>query len=115
MYRTVLLVSLFFLFACSAPSKKEGILEVVSGSKSDFAFCFETEITKRPTTEGKVAVTSAIHKQGRANSTTLKVVDGKLSSELLGCIKSTFNRLSFPKEYWGTTYTITLPFYRVKS
>lgn len=88
---------------------KELIRQVIARHKSEVRYCYELELTKNPSLQGKTAVRFLISGSGAVTASS--VVESTVrSDELSRCVEGRVRTWQFPKPPGGGTVTVTYPF-----
>jgi len=88
---------------------KELIRHVIHQHRSEVRYCYELELTKNPSLQGKTAVKFLISGSGAVTASS--VVESTVrSTQLEKCVEGRVRTWQFPKPPGGGTVTVTYPF-----
>ena len=88
---------------------KSQIDQVVKRHLNSIRYCYQKELTKRPSLQGKVVVKFVIGKDG-AVSRASKKSSTLGSSAVDGCVANKFKRMQFPEPRGGGIVVVSYPF-----
>ncbi len=88
---------------------KELIRQVIQRNRSQIRFCYESQLTKYPKLNGKVAVKFVINAEGRVVSSEVAQSTAG-NAELESCVAGRVRTWQFPKPKGGGVVIVTYPF-----
>jgi TonB family protein len=88
---------------------REAILRGVRQHQAQFKYCYEKQLLKDPTLEGKVTLKFVIAASGKVQEASVEEATLK-SEELQGCMLRAARRMVFPKPKGGGVVVVTYPF-----
>jgi TonB family protein len=88
---------------------KELIRQVIQRNRSQIRFCYESQLTKYPKLNGKVAVKFVINAEGRVVSSDVAQSTAG-NAELESCVAGRVRTWQFPKPKGGGVVIVTYPF-----
>ncbi|WP_224368440.1 adventurous gliding motility protein GltG [Hyalangium versicolor] len=88
---------------------KELIRQVIQRNRSQIRFCYESQLTKYPKLNGKVAVKFVINAEGKVVSSEVAQSSAG-NAELESCVAGRVRTWQFPKPKGGGVVIVTYPF-----
>lgn len=89
---------------------KEAIAAAVRGARRQVQFCYERELTKTPTLEGKVTVEFVIGTNGQVSSAKDASDAPFPSAKVTECLLGVVRKLKFPRPVGGGAVIVRYPF-----
>ena len=89
---------------------REAIAQAVRAAKNQVRFCYERELQKTPTLEGKVTVEFVIGTNGQVSSAKDASAAPFPSAKVTECLLGVVRKLKFPRPVGGGVVTVRYPF-----
>ena len=89
---------------------KEAIARAVRDASGQVRLCYERELTRTPTLEGKVTVEFVIGANGQVSSAKDASADPFPSAKVTECLLGVVRKLKFPRPVGGGVVTVRYPF-----
>lgn len=89
---------------------REAIAQAVRGARKQVQLCYERELTKTPTLEGKVTVEFVIGVNGQVSSAKDASAEPFPSAKVTECLLGVVRKLKFPSPVGGGLVTVRYPF-----